>query len=209
MIITMETLNRFTEKGSTQLLDAPMSDGKITLATDAKILIEVDHVVDGVTPNENYNAIFDKVKNVMAAIFDKKNTVRKFKPLPFIEKPGECPACKTTGMIVSAKCDACDGNGEFDHDGHTYECQSCDGRGTHHGRGEAIRCETCNGMGYSRNEINVGRSLFDTRYLYLISELPNATFAPDLKDVNGAAVFTFTGGRGAIMPIQQVSKVFK
>ena len=80
------------------------------------------------------------------------------------------------------KCLWCAGSGEVEYD----ECEECDGEGV-------IEKYT-----YYR----FGTRSFNARYLRMIKALPASQLAIDGPKMDGA-LFTFSGGRGVVMPVNE------
>lgn len=113
-----------------------------------------------------------------------------------------CMACNGKGYVHEEDCDDCDGEGEFQHGSHWYDCKECDGNGkvlAGAGSGSKTPCHTCSGSGEDFQTVVVGGSAFQRKYLAMIGGLPECRLGLP-EDPLGTAVFTFTGGFGAIMP---------
>ena len=114
--------------------------------------------------------------------------------------PGTCPKCHGVSRV---KCEACDGCGrvewEFSYGGRAYDmdadCPVCEGEGSE-------ECPRCGGQAVLPEPgIEVGRVLINPAYLRIMATLPGCQIAP--VDGWNAAVFRFTGGSGAVMPIRR------
>ena len=90
------------------------------------------------------------------------------------------------------KCFWCAGSGELQ-----YDC--C---GDH--IGECNECEECEGDGVTEKKTyyRFGSRSFNARYLRMIKALPASQLAIDGPKMDGA-LFTFSGGRGVVMPVSE------
>lgn len=115
-----------------------------------------------------------------------------------------CDKCRGTGMQRGVKeCRECDGDGDFYHGSHTYECKECEGTGeVEDPLQPKTTCTKCNGTGEAFQLAKVGHSTFNTTWLRLFSELPDA--AIHIGDNPMASAFiTFDGGWGVLMPCRE------
>jgi len=115
-----------------------------------------------------------------------------------------CKKCSGTGKQRGVReCYECDGKGEFDHGSHTYECKECEGTGEVEDPHEPkTTCSRCNGTGEAFHIVKIGHAAFDTTWLRIFSELPNAEI--HIGDSTKApALITFDGGWGVLMPCRE------
>ena len=121
-------------------------------------------------------------------------------PGPYYRKCLVCSASRDVGGV----CEECDGDGEIECDccGHTKNCEACDGTG-HICEAQAV-CGGCDGEGVIEEATyyRFGSRSFDARYLRMIKALPDSRLAIDGPKMDGA-LFTFTGGRGLLMPVNE------
>ncbi len=80
------------------------------------------------------------------------------------------------------KCLWCAGSGEVEYD----ECEECDGEG----------------VTEKKTYYRFGSRSFNARYLRMIKALPASQLAIDGPQTE-AALFTFSGGRGVVMPVNE------
>lgn len=170
-------------------LRKPFAADGFAVATSGAILVRVPYVGTDLPA-----AKFD-VKQIF-----KRCSATEFLPLPALPDGKPCLHCNGKGRIVGAECDACEGDGEFEHGRHSYSCKECDGDGFIEGRGsEEVTCRHCNGMGFDRETFEFGRNDFDLRYLLMIAALPGAVMAD--APLRQGAHFKFDGGEGVVMPM--------
>ena len=170
-------LMQFCERNAMRVwLAEPFGIGEYTYASNGVILVRVPRSdwPSADLPSEVLPASFPQVLEWL-------DGSPAMAPLPAIP-PG--PYYET--------CFMCGGSGEVD-----YDC--C---GDH--IGECNECEECEGEGVTEKKTyyRFGSRSFDARYLRRIKALPDSRLAIKGPKMDGA-LFTFTGGRGLLMPVSE------
>lgn len=128
-----------------------------------------------------------------------------FHLLPAFTIADKCSICGGAGECRHVDCQACEGEGSFNHFGVTYNCRSCDGDGTipdhdpEYKDGDFLRCGHCRGTGYESKTVEINDAGFQSYYLAWIKELPGLQIATD--GPHNAMHFKFDGGSGFLMPM--------
>lgn len=191
-----EILARFVSKPDyiSYYLHKPFDRGNYTYATNSHIAARVPKI-DGFEPIPD-----DKLKK-LEELFD-GNSRDDFVELTKLPHPEKCTSCNGSG--VGYKCPSCDGEGDFEHEGHEYDCKECGGSGEVDDGDDAHKqpCWKCDGSGHAAQPVKVGAGHFDRRYLAKLMELPGVKFAPHPSDPMRIAYFTFDGGEGLLMPMR-------
>lgn len=173
----------------------PWSAGVWSYATDGRMALRAFRMTEfGERPENDENAAaFDALMTAPTG-----PTWHDIPALP--AAPGPCPKCHGARRV---KCEACDGDGhvewEFYHGGRTYDmeadCPVCGGETTE-------GCSRCAGYGVMpESPVEIGTAIFNPAYLRIMATLPGCQIAP--VDRWTVAVFRFTGGSGAIMPMRR------
>ena len=195
---TMALLQRFcaSKSDGREYLHKPILRDACVFATNGHIIIRVPADPGLAAEPSKFPA---DLKNRFAGIDPDRLT---YVDIPKLPEMGQCDFCGGTG--AAAKCADCEGAGEFDRNGWTYQCQSCDGEGQIEARAVEdqdwlVPCNACDGAGVIGNDrVEVGNSGYANRYLRMIADLPGVRFAPRGK--TDAAYFSFDGGDGLLMP---------
>ena len=193
------TLRKFCATSDVRLyLHAPWRepDGRV-VATNGEVLIVLD------SRDGDYAPPVEKMTGRIDSLIDVPEPDRAA-PVALstvdLSASAQCGECNGTGKGNDI-CRSCAGDGEFEHHGHYYECEACDrtGRVEKDNLGE---CNYCDGTGRARQLIEVGGSLFQSRYLRMLALLPNCVIWAQ-KNHTEQALFAFDGGRGALMPCRK------
>lgn len=205
-LFTAEFLLKFCSKSEHRPnMTKPFKFQGKTYATNGHIAVEIDHEVDGAAEQDT---TFHP--NVAKVIHDYQTTYvdgQKAIDLSNVEPSVACEMCNGSGFMH--KCQACDGQGEFDHFNHSYTCKTCEGDGYappgHHCAGEKSPCWHCGGtkLQFGKRHKVAPWIGFDVVYLNLVKELPEPVFvaSPD-RHKYGVGLFTFQGGRGVLMELK-------
>jgi len=188
-----EILQRFVEQpgGLHPSIQHPYTRDGRTMATDGRVLIELDFELEGVpiaVTQPSHAGIF-------AAFED-----AEWGPLPEGTWPLErcecenacCKECKGTGAILYF--------GSQDH--YTLTCPRCDGVEPF-----TEDCPDCNGRGYyvpGKPIAIVGGVMLNAYCINIIADLPAVEIAQN-QDQYKPVYFRFGCGRGALMPVDPVT----
>lgn len=165
-------------------------------ATNGHILVRVpapEHP-DAIVANE-------KLAQRLPALIDDMPQ-KAFMALPAFDAGKPCEYCKGARQTCQTRCDACDGEGSFEHDDFDYDCKSCDTSGwleSDDGDGQMRACQACRGGVYSHDPVAVGDAHYSAAYLMWIKDLPGLLVA---SNAQRGLHFSFDGGDGLLMPIK-------
>lgn len=185
--------------GTRSDLQKPMRHGAHVVATDRHILVMIE------APDGDYPRVSDSIAEAIARMEEEPYAGLRIAMMDLaLPDPIHCRFCDGNGHAFRIICDECDGDGEFVHGSHWYECKACDGNGyviASHDCQEAERvvCNKCGGYGEEFLSVRVGETHYQRKYLALLKSLPNCQLEPNAHP-EGAARFTFDGGRGYLMP---------
>jgi len=187
-------------------LRAPFRRGEFVYATNGHVLVRVP-VADGYDAPVNENAP-TKLDEMFRCIDAETPAWRSLPPVHAVEK---CCRCEGSGRIRVEDCESCDGKGDFDRDGYTYDCQACTGEGiveVGEPAGKMVDCPNCNGRGHEsgqRQNINHNQPLpgvgVNVGYLSWLAALPGIVCAAQ-DDTTKAVRFKFDGGHALLMPMR-------
>ena len=173
------------------------------LATDGKVIVSVP--ANFATEEIQ---VYQKAIDIFAKYLDPELFQTGFVPLK-VEIPPypPCAPCNGTGKVNEEReteCPDCDGEGGHYIGRHYYECIECDGSGKVADQSKTdvkkIDCEKCGGTGRGFHPVKLDARSFQSKYLELIMELPNAEYLPD-GDKHAIMRFKFDGGIGCLMPM--------
>lgn len=172
-------------------------------ATDGAIVIEIDGAGQDCPQVQTHPGrhLLDKAfRSLSSHVFAALDPASLPPPTP-------CRRCAGTGL--ASKCRRCTGTGLNGNDEDSDDCPRCLDAGQTHpvDADTAEACNACEGRGQTRNAIAWpsadSRGQFDARYLRIVAALPDVRLAPDPQNPEtAAALFAFTGGRGALMPVR-------
>lgn len=174
---------------------APWSTGVWSYATDGKMALRAPRLDEFGERPEN-----DKTAAVIDALMTAPTGPTWYDIPALPPAPGPCPKCHGVSRV---KCEACEGCGRvewrFEHGGCTYDmeddCPVCEGDA-------AEKCSRCAGSGVMPGSpVEIGPAIFNPAYLRILATLPGCQIAP--AGGWNAAVFRFTSGSGAVMPIRR------
>lgn len=178
-------------------LHAPWCEDGKTVASDGSIIIVVDGIIGDAA--EPLTISYKKIEK--SAGQPNPKWLRLEELMREVQAPGLCERCRGTGSVEADPCDDCGGNGFFTFGQHDYDCKECGGQGfIEHSLGSAdMPCPSCCGTKYKFKTHKIGDTLFQVKYLHMLSSLPGCELS--VSDERSAiATFRFTGGRGWLMP---------
>lgn len=192
----MIALAAMTDDGL-ERLKTPWSAGQYNYATDGKMAVRatrMDEFGDRVENDGAANTIYGLTAAAGPTWYDVPE-------LPAAPATMTCPRCKGQKR---RECDACESTGtatfELWHKAIRYTaedtCPVCDG--------ECGDCSKCYAKGTITPEeapVEIGPAIINPAYLRILATLPGCQIAP--VDGCTVAVFRFTGGSGAVMPIRR------
>lgn len=199
--MTLEQIKKFCSlNDSREFLRRPFREGDYIVASNGHIAVRVaiSEALSAIEP-----CAVEKAKVCFGDVIDKAfRHDMEFHPIPVLPPAKQCRQCRGTGKAY--KCESCEGNGEFDHDGYDYECKPCGGSGqVKDATGpddELAVCNCCGGTGASREwqPVRIGEGYFEAFHLRIIATLTGAKVAPN--GPGEIAYFTADGCDGVIMP---------
>lgn len=170
-------IKKFCASGSVRFDEPCVRDGR-KFATNGSILVEVAAAENEANiGHERFP--FDACAKILAA-FD----VAPLADLPDMSAALRCGKCDGTGLF---ECRACHGDGYRECDmGHEHDCDRCGGDGV----GPCDHCEN--------RSIDVYGERIAIKHARLIAGLPGPV---RVSPGNDMVLFTFAGGRGAVVPL--------
>lgn len=181
-----------------EILRKPMRSRHGIFATNGHLMVCLpDDGGEHVTAPELYEKFIDKNRFLML------DAANKWLAVSGITLPEriDCMRCNGAGQLHKKECLTCDGDGEFEHDGHTYDCKTCDGEGyieTEPGSGKSSACHACGGTGEGHQRVEVGGTFYARKYLAWLADLPGCQLVP--MGSGQTALVQFEGGFGFLMP---------
>lgn len=177
--------------------DRPLLDGGKLVASDGRILIVFDdpsqysgeacQVVDGKYDRDGAKARAYPWQKAVQPI----SAVITWQIPPNVEGP---PPEVDERWVLTFPCSTCGGDG-------ICECCDCD---TSHSCGHCDGTGTCRETVDEANErVAFGYVDIARRYAWLISTLPNVTWAAQLDNDESPILFRFDGGQGVVMPMRK------